>query len=120
VDQPRYARPGNIQNLYISRHMWDRLEDFIKGEQQHSHFPCNFTKDIVHVNLPHFLQTPRAHSPELVLRSDLLPILKLESHPLYCSSCYACININMLTMQTPLIFISFYNQGLGVHCTYGS
>jgi hypothetical protein len=35
--------------------LWDRLEDFIEGEQQCPHFPCNLTKDIVRVNLPHSL-----------------------------------------------------------------
>lgn len=56
--------------------LWDRLEDFIKGEQQHPHFPCTFNKNIVRVNLPHSLRAPRAHSPAIVLRFDILPTLK--------------------------------------------
>jgi len=56
--------------------LWDRLEDFIKGEQQHPQFPCTFNKNIVRVNLPHSLRTPRAHSPAIVLRFDILPTLK--------------------------------------------
>lgn len=53
--------------------LWDRLEDFIKGEEEHPQFPCNFTKEIVRVNLPNSLRTPRAHSPALVIRYDLMP-----------------------------------------------
>ena len=63
--------------------LWDRLEDFIQGEQQHPHFPCKFTKEIVRVNQPHFLRTPRAYSPALVLRFDLLPTLKLYPNSLF-------------------------------------
>ena len=63
--------------------LWDRLEDFIQGVQQHLHFLCNFMKDIVRVNLPHSLRTPRAHSLALVLRFDLLLALKLDPHSLF-------------------------------------
>ena len=63
--------------------LWDRLDDFIKGEQQHPQFPCKFTKDIVRVNLPHSLRTPRAHSPAIILMFDLLPTLKLQPHTLF-------------------------------------
>ena len=67
--------------------LWDRLEDFIKDEQQHPHFPCNFMKDTVCINLPHSLRTPRAHSLALVLTVNLLPTLKLESHLLFFMFC---------------------------------
>ena len=71
--------------------LWDRLEDFIQGEQQHPHFPYKFTKGIVRVNLPHSLRTPCAHSPTFVLRFDLLPTLKLDPNSLlfilWLSSC---------------------------------
>jgi hypothetical protein len=69
--------------------LWDRLQDFITREQQHPQFPCNFTKEIVRVNLPHSLRTPRAHSPTIVLRYDLLSTLKLHRRAvffMFCSS----------------------------------
>jgi hypothetical protein len=69
--------------------LWDRLQDFIAGEQQHPQFPCNFTKEIVRVNLPHSLRTSRAHSPAIVLRYELLSTLKLHPHVvffMFCSS----------------------------------
>ncbi len=53
--------------------LWDRLEDFINGEQQHPEFPCTFNKTRVRVNLPHSLRTPRADSAAIVLRFDILP-----------------------------------------------
>ena len=37
---------------------------------------------------------------------------------IHCSSSSACHNV--LIRQIPLIMISFYNQGLEVHCTYRS
>lgn len=66
---------GIQKNSKLAVILWDRLQDFIQGEQQHPHFPCNFTKEIIRVNLPHSLRTPRAHSPAIVLRFDLMHTL---------------------------------------------
>ena len=52
--------------------IWDRLEDFISGEQNHTLYPCKFNAEVIRRNLPNSLRSPRAYSPALVVRSDLL------------------------------------------------
>lgn len=78
---------GIQKTSMLSVILWDRLEDFIKGEQQHPQFPCNFTKEIVRLNLPNSLRTPRAHSPAIVLRYDLLSTLTLHLSALFFMFC---------------------------------
>ena len=78
---------GKRKSSLLAIILWDRLNDFIKGEEQYPQFPCNFTKEIVRVNLPHSLRTPRAHSPAIILRFDLLPPLKLKPCTLFFMFC---------------------------------
>ena len=59
---------GRYKSSKLAIILWDRLDDFIKGEEHHPHAPCKYTKEIVRVNLPNSLRSPRAHSPALLLR----------------------------------------------------
>lgn len=52
--------------------LWDRLHDFISGEQHHPLYPCKFRAEVIRRNLPNSLRSPRAHSPALVIRLGLL------------------------------------------------
>lgn len=52
--------------------LWDRLDDFISGEQNHTLYPCRFRAEVIRRNLPNSLRSPRAYSPALVVRSDSL------------------------------------------------
>ena len=52
--------------------LWDRLEDFISGEQNHTLYPCRFNADVIRRNLPNSLRSPRANSPAIVVRSESL------------------------------------------------
>lgn len=51
---------------------WDRLQDFISGEEHHPLYPCKFRAEVIRRNLPNSLRSPRAHSPALVVRLDFL------------------------------------------------
>ena len=42
---------------------WERLQDFIVGEQNNDLFPSKFTKEIIKTNPPNSLSNPRANSP---------------------------------------------------------
>ena len=53
--------------------LWERLDDFIFGEEHHPLYPCRFNVKIIRRNLPNSLRSPRAHSAALVIRFDLLP-----------------------------------------------
>ena len=59
---------GKSKSSKLAIIFWDRLDDFIKGEQSHPDFPCKYTKETVRKNLPNSLRSPRAHSPALLLR----------------------------------------------------
>ena len=52
--------------------LWDRLDDFISGEQHHTLYSCRFNAEVIRRNLPNSLRSPRAYSPALVVRFDLL------------------------------------------------
>ena len=52
--------------------LWDRLKDFISGEQNHTLYPCKFNPEVIRRNLPNSLRSPRACSPALVIRSVFL------------------------------------------------
>ena len=104
---------GTHKNSKLAVILWDRLQDFIQGEQQHPQFPCNFTKEIIRVNLPHSLRTPRAHSPAIVLRFDLLPSLRLLAHTDHvlhvCSSkCVLHANTQNCRTQSKISFPCFF------------
>jgi hypothetical protein len=47
---------------------WDRLGDFISGEEHNPLYPCRFNHDVIRRNLPNSLRSPRAHSPAIVIR----------------------------------------------------
>jgi hypothetical protein len=53
--------------------LWERLDDFISGEEHHPLYPCRFNAQVIRRNLPNSLRSPRAHSAALVERFDLLP-----------------------------------------------
>jgi len=53
--------------------LWERLDDFISGEEHHPLYPCRFNAQVIRRNLPNSLRSPRAHSAALVVRFDLLP-----------------------------------------------
>ena len=42
--------------------LWDRLEDFISGEQNNTIYPCKFNAEVIRRNLPNSLRSPRAYS----------------------------------------------------------
>ena len=52
--------------------LWDKIDDFISGEQNHTFYPCRFNAEIIRRNLPNSLRPPRAYSPTPVVRSDFL------------------------------------------------
>jgi hypothetical protein len=53
--------------------LWERLDDFIFGEEHHPLYPCRFNVEVIRRNLPNSLRSPHAHSAALVVRFDLLP-----------------------------------------------
>jgi hypothetical protein len=55
--------------------LWDRLDNFISGEQHHPLYPCKFNAVVIRRNLPNSLRSPRAHNPALVVRFDLIILL---------------------------------------------
>ena len=59
---------GKYKTSKIAVIFWDRLDDFIQGEQHHPLYPCKFTKETIRVNGPNSLAFPRANSPALVVR----------------------------------------------------
>ena len=61
--------------------LWDRLTNFISGEQHHPLYPCRFNIDVIRRNLPNSLRSPRTHSPAVVVRFDLFLSL-----PFICTS----------------------------------
>ena len=52
--------------------LWDRLDDFISGEQNHTLYPCRFNVEVIRRNLPNSLRSPRAYRRAHVVRSNLL------------------------------------------------
>ena len=63
---------GRHKGSRMSLILWDRLDDFISGEQHHPLYPCRFNAEVIRRNLPNSLRSPRACSPALVVRFDLL------------------------------------------------
>lgn len=59
---------GKYKSSKLAIILWDRLDNFIKGEQNHPHFPCKYTKETMRVNLPNSLRSPSANSAALLLR----------------------------------------------------
>ena len=53
--------------------LWERLDDFIYGEEHHPLYPCRFNAKVIRRNLPNSLRSSRAHSAALVVMFDLLP-----------------------------------------------
>ena len=68
---------------------WERLHDFIVGEQNNDLFPCKFTKKIIKKNLPNSLSNPRANTPSIATTLCIhfnpvnWPFLKLMHHHLF-------------------------------------
>ena len=52
--------------------LWDRLEDFISGEQNNTLYPCKFNTEVIRRNLPNSLRSAQVYSLALVIRSYLL------------------------------------------------
>ena len=50
---------------------WERLGDFLSGEENNPLYPCKFNHDVIRRNLPNSLRSPRAHSPAIVIRLNL-------------------------------------------------
>jgi hypothetical protein len=40
--------------------LWERLDDFIFGEEHHPLYPCRFNVEVIRQNLPNSLRSPRA------------------------------------------------------------
>ena len=53
--------------------LWERLDDFISGEQHRPLYPYGFNVKVIRRNLPNSLRSPRAHSAALLVWFDLLP-----------------------------------------------
>jgi hypothetical protein len=47
---------------------WDRLQDFVDGEQSSKTYPCKFLKGITKRNPPGSLERPRAYSPMIQIQ----------------------------------------------------
>ena len=47
---------------------WDRLGDFLSGEEHNPLYLCRFNHDVIRRNLPNSLRSPRVHSPATVIR----------------------------------------------------
>ena len=65
---------GKYKNSMLAVIFWDRLPDFIQGEQHHPLYPCKFTKEIIRVTAANSLRSPRANSAAMVVRFVLLNI----------------------------------------------
>ena len=59
---------GKYRTSKVAVIFWDRLPDFIQGEQHDPLYPCKFTKETLRVNGPNSLRKPRANSPALLVR----------------------------------------------------
>ena len=71
--------------------LWERLDDFIFGEQHHPLYPCRFDDEVIRQNLPNSLRSPRAQSATLVVRFDLLPSIL---HCLWISPLIFLLHLN--------------------------
>ena len=71
---------------------WDRLEDFISGEENNPIYPCKFNSEVIRRNLPNSLRSPRAYSPSLVVRSDLLHFNHCSMSFMYSSSSFTVLH----------------------------
>ena len=69
---------GKYKTSKVAVIFWDRLDDFIQGEQHHPLYPCKFTKETIRVNGPNTLRKPRANSPALLVRF-VTPNIELTS-----------------------------------------
>lgn len=61
----------NGSKLVVS--IWKRLDDSISREKHHPLYPCRFIVEVIGRSLPNSLQSPRAHSPTLIVRFNLMP-----------------------------------------------
>ena len=61
----------NGSKLVVS--IWERLDDSISREKHHPLYPCRFIVEVIGRSLPNSLQSPRAHSPTLIVRFNLMP-----------------------------------------------
>ena len=59
---------GKYRTSMLAVILWDRLPDFIQGEQHHPLYPCKFTKEIIRVTASNSLRFPRANSAAMVVR----------------------------------------------------
>ena len=65
---------GKYKTSMLAVIFWDRLHDFIQGEQHHPLYPCKFTKEIIRVTATNSLRSPRANSASMVVRFVLFKI----------------------------------------------
>ena len=65
---------GKYKNSMLAVIFWDRLPDFIQGEQHHPLYPCRFTKDIIRVTAANSLRSLCANSAAAVVRFVLFNI----------------------------------------------
>ena len=66
---------GLHKNSKLAVILWERLDDFISGEEHHPLYPCKFNVEVIRRNLPNSLRSPRAHSAALAVRFDFLPLI---------------------------------------------
>lgn len=78
--EPSFVRYGNLYWLphrtigkesYIDSQIvaipWNRLEDFVQGEQQNPEFPCKFNRQVQWRNDPRMLAFSQACSPNQII-----------------------------------------------------
>ena len=76
---------GKYRTSKVAKIFWDRLADFIQGEQHDPLYPCKFTKETLRVNGPNSLRKPRANNPALLVRFVTTVSFKLLSSYLWNS-----------------------------------
>ena len=98
--------------------LWDRLKDFISGEEHHPLYPCKFRAEVIRRNLPNSLRSPRAHSPALVVRLDFLSNEALcydcETYLLYQQGSDHCVS-GSISLLTLLLFYAILSKQRSDH-----